>query len=255
MFPKHLSTCTDCPLTRGWIQILLNDNSKISESYEGFYATRKRLRVYPTEFVVRTFLANYPGLTFVKPIAGQRVCDVAFGDGRNTVFLCDQGYSVSGIEITTGIVQQTSNRLMTLGYQADLRVGRNSNFPFDDGYFDYLLACHCCYYCDDGEIFADNLREYYRVMNPGAWLVASVASSDSYIFKNAISLEDGSFRIQTDPYSNRDGYRLHAFSKEQDIEEYLSPWFEHFSFGFGANDFYGVCERVFWVVCQKRSNS
>ena len=228
------------------------DNCGINSGYERFYSERGGERVYPTEFVVRTFLANYPDLKFVKPKAGQRVCDVAFGDGRNTIFLCDQGYTVSGIEITAGIVRQTSDRLTKLGHQADLRVGRNSSFPFDDGYFDYLLACHCCYYCDDGEIFADNLREYSRVMKPGAWLVASLASCDSYIFKDAMPLEDGSFRIQADPYGNRNGYRLHSFSKKQDIEDYFSPWFEHFSFGFADNDFYGVCERVFWVVCRKK---
>ncbi len=30
-----------------------------------------------------------------------------FGDGRNTVLLCDCGLTVSGIEITQGIVEQT----------------------------------------------------------------------------------------------------------------------------------------------------
>jgi hypothetical protein len=124
--------------------------------------------------------------------------------------------------------------------------------PFDDGYFDYLLACHCCYYCDDGESFADNMKEYARVMKSGSWLVASMASRSSYIFNNAISLEDGSLRIQTDPYSNRVGYRLQGFSSKDQIQTYLSPWFEHFSFGYADNDFYGVSERVYWVVCQKK---
>ena len=31
--------------------------------------------VYPTEFVVRTFLASYPGLRFTKPRPGQRILD------------------------------------------------------------------------------------------------------------------------------------------------------------------------------------
>ena len=96
------------------------------------------------------------------------------------------------------------------------------------------------------------MQEYERVMKPGAWLVASVASRSSYIFKDALALEDGSLRIQSDPYGNRDGYRLHAFSSKDQIETYLSPWFEHFSFGFADNDYYGVSERLFWVVCQKR---
>ena len=89
---------------------MANPLPTIDNSYEQFYAKRARLKVYPTEFVVRTLLANYPGLGFRKPKAGDRVLDIAFGDGRNTVFLCDQGYAVSGIEITEGIVRQTGER-------------------------------------------------------------------------------------------------------------------------------------------------
>jgi ubiquinone/menaquinone biosynthesis C-methylase UbiE len=228
-----------------------NPEQDINKSYEAFYARRAGARVYPTEFVVRTFLASYPGLKFPKPAPGSRVLDVAFGDGRNTTFLCDQGLDVSGIEITQGIVDQTSARLERLGQKADLRVGRNSSIPFEDGHFDVILACHCCYYCDEGDTFATNMAEYARVLRPGGFLVASVASADSYIFRGATVLPDGSRRIQGDPYGNRDGYRLQAFSDKGDIAQYLAPWYSNFSFGFAGNDYYGVEERVFWVVCQK----
>jgi hypothetical protein len=65
-------------------------------------------------------------------------------------------------------------------------------------------------------------------------------------------LEDGSLRIQGDPYANRNGYRLQAFSNENQIRSCLSTWFENFSFGFADNNFYGINERVFWVVCNKK---
>jgi len=223
----------------------------IDSSYENFYAQRKRVKVYPTEFVVRTFLANYPGLKFKRPTAGDRILDVAFGDGRNTTFLCDQGFAVSGIEITQGIVDQTHERLESLGQSADLRVGRNSKIPFDSEFFDYILACHCCYYCDENESLSDNLAEYARVLKRGGYLVASVACKSSYIFKGAFELPDGSLIINSDPYGNRDGYRLHAFSETWEIEEYFAPLFSNFSFGFADNNYYDISERVFWVVCQK----
>lgn len=226
-------------------------NSDIDAKYEQFYAARSRQKVYPTEFVVRIFLARYPNLDFEKPDLGAKVLDVAFGDGRNTAFLCEQGFDVSGIEITEGIVGQTKSRLAALGLQADLRVGRNSKMPFPDAEFDIILACACCYYCDEGEAMKDNLREYARVLKPGGILIASVADSASYIFDAAEKLEDGSYRISRDHYGNRVGYRLHGFSDKGELANYFAGNFKNFSFGHASNDYFGIGEELFWVVCQK----
>lgn len=225
---------------------------EIDAKYEQYYAKRSSVKVYPTEFVVRTFLANYPGLKFKKPVPKNRILDVGFGDGRNTAFLCDLGLDVSGIEITQGIVDQAQDRLGELGLSADLQVGRNSEIPYDNDSFEYVLACHSCYYCDEGESLADNLAEYARVIKPGGFLVVSVACVTSYIFKDAVAMGDGSFMISSDPYGNRNGYRLHGFSDRKEIEDYFSPNYMNFSIGYADNDYYGIQERVFWVVCQRK---
>lgn len=224
----------------------------INSNYERHYAERASSKVYPTEFVVRTLLANYPNLEFTKPSPGDKILDVGFGDGRNTAFLCDLGLDVSGIEITEGIVNQSRLRLSKIGHNPDLRVGRNSNIPFDSEQFDYILACHCCYYCDEEQTLFDNLKEYARVLKKNGYLIASVANKNSYIFDNAKDLADGTLLVSKDPYNNRNGYRLQAFKNTVDIENYFSPIFNNFSFGSADNDYYGITEKVFWVVCQKR---
>ena len=230
----------------------MKKNSDINSNYTKFYGERVHNNVYPTEFVVRTFLATYPNLNMKKPQKGSRILDVAFGDGRNTAFLCDLGLEVSGIEITSEIVEQTKSRLTSFGHNTDLRVGRNNQIPFDDGEFDYILACHCCYYCDEGETILDNMKEYARVLKQGGILIASIADINSYIFNDAETIDDGTRRIKNDPYGNRNDYRLHCFSSIADIEVSLSTYFKDFSFGHASNDYYGVHEKVFWVVCVKK---
>lgn len=226
--------------------------SNIDENYSKFYSRKQYSNVYPTEFVVRIFLSEYPNLHYCKPKNGNSVLDVGFGDGRNTKFLCDLSLDVYGVEISQDIVDMAKQRLKGFGYLPDLRVGRNSKIPFNDEKFDYILACHSCYYCDEGENIINNLEEYSRVLKKGGFLIASVPDNKSYIFNSAKKQADGTLKIVSDPYGNRNGYRLHGFDSEKEILNTFSPYFTNFSFGHASNDYFGIDERVFWIVCEKK---
>lgn len=224
----------------------------INESYVKFYKKRNPKNIYPTEFVVRTFLASYPDLKLsLKPFS--KVLDIGFGDGRNTAFLVEQGYEVYGIEIAQEIVDLTTNRLNNLGLGAQqLKVGCNSNIPFEDNFFDIVLGCHVTYYCNQDECFKDNIHEISRVMKKGAWFITSLADKNSYIFNGGEFTENGHVFVKNDPYHNRQNCKFRAFSSQSEIIDELSGEFVNFSFGKSCNNYYGIDERVFWVVCQKK---
>lgn len=225
--------------------------NNINQNYTNFYKKKKSKNLYPTEFVVRTFLASYPNLnaTFNK---GDKVLDIGFGDGRNSVFLAKEGYSVYGIEITDEIVNMSKKRFQDLGLNAIFKVGRNNNIPFEDSFFDNILACHSSYYLDEGDSFDDNLLEISRTLKKDGYFITSLPNDNSYILQDGKKFTDGSILVKKDPYSNRNGYKLQSFVSEEEIKQRLSKYFYNFSFGVGHNNWYGIDEQVFWVVCQKK---
>lgn len=229
--------------------------SDVTTKYDDFYRQRDPEFVYPVEFVVRAYLGAYPRLPREeRPAAGGRVLDLGCGDGRNMALLANLGMQVYGVEIAPDICVRTTERMRRLGVQVDARVGRNCEIPFDDRFFDHVLACHSCYYVDPGTRFADNAAEIARIMKPGARWVLSAPIATSYIFAGAIDQGDGHMEIRNDPYGVRNGYVLKKFDDPPDIESALGPWFTDFHIGACRNDFWGIEEHVWTVVCRRRQD-
>ncbi len=229
-------------------------NDQLNQRYGAFYRERDPAHVYPVEFVVRAFLGNYPRhKTNASSYPGKYVLDLGFGDGRNMPLLNNLGMRVFGVEISQDICDLTQARMRRLGIDVETRVGRNSRIPYDDAFFDTVLACHACYYIDPGSRFVDNVLEIARVLKPGGSFVFSAPIGTSYIMRGANDLGDGHMQVANDPYGVRNGTILKKFDRGSDIEAALSPTFEDFAIGSCRNDFWGVDEHVWIVVCCKAS--
>ncbi len=218
-----------------------------------FYSLRDPEHVYPVEFVVRSLLGSYPNLNLDKSrFAGSRILDLGYGDGRNMPLLHDLRFEVYGVEISDEINALANRRLQKLGVKASLAKGRNANIPFPDDYFQYLLACHSCYYIDDGTTFGTNLLEISRVLVPEGIFICSLPMDDIYILRNAEVMPGGYYRITDDPYQWRNGTVFRAFSSREEILGDFTELFEDIRIGFCDDDFFGIRQKVWIVVCKKK---
>lgn len=220
--------------------------------YDQFYAERASAHVYPVEFVVRAFLGTYPRLKPDRSLyPGKRILDLGFGDGRNMPLLANLGMEVHGVEISGAICEAGKARLAALGHAIETRVGRNNAIPYEARFFDHLLACHACYYVDQGSTFSDNLGEIARVLKPGGRFIFSAPRAESYIMAGAKDIGDGHMQIANDPYGVRNGYVMKQFEDETSIVRALSPLFGNIRIGSARNDWWGIDEQVWIVVCER----
>jgi SAM-dependent methyltransferase len=228
-------------------------SSGLSAGYDAFYRRRDPHHVYPVEFVVRAFLGSYPRLSNAHAsYGGTRVLDLGFGDGRNMPLLANLGMQVYGVEISEDICAQALERMRRLGIVVETRVGRNHALPFDDQFFDHVLACHSCYYVDPGASFSDNVRDIARVTRDGGRFVFSAPMASSYIMRGARDLGGGHMEIANDPYGVRNGHVLKKFDSEPDIVSSIEALFSDCAIGSCRNDFWGIEEHVWTVVCRRR---
>jgi SAM-dependent methyltransferase len=224
----------------------------IKRLYSERYSKQNAVHLYPVEFVVRAFLGTYPDLKLDRATyAGRNVLDVGFGDGRNMPLLHNLGFRVHGIEIHEEICRTTAARIRGHGIEADLKVGSNADIPFESNYFDCVLACHACYYVEDGKSFKDNLREIHRVMKENGLFVCSLPMRDTYVLDGATSLGDGHFRIARDPYGVRVGTIFRAFESDDEIQAELGPLFSGIKIGFCDDFYWGIHQKVWIVVCKR----
>jgi SAM-dependent methyltransferase len=224
----------------------------VKKSYTDFHKSKHSKHVYPTEWVIRTFLGKYPDLYLNKnPYSGAKILDLGFGDCRNMPLLKNCNFDIYGVEISEDIVSLAESQLASLGISSTLKKGSNTDIPFADNFFDYILACHSCYYVDKNTSFKDNLNEIARVLNKGGTLVASLPAPDNFILKNCDHLEDGHVIIRNDLYDLRNGYIFKSFNSKQDVIDNFQTRFKNIVVCECKDNFWGVQINYFLVSCEK----
>ena len=169
--------------------------------------------------------------------------------------LSNLNMNIYGTEITEKICEAVTLRMAGFGIKADIRVGRNHCLPFQDLFFDYVIASASVYYVEPDTSFEDNLKEITRVLKPGGFIIFSMVHPDSYILSGAKEMDDSHYQITSDPLGLRNGYTFKVFQGREDIINYFSRSFTDISIGCTSDDYYGLKQDLWLVVAKKKQDN
>ena len=108
-------------------------------------------------------------LALAGDVAGRRILDAGCGSGPLFAALRDRGATVTGIDLSAGMLEQARRRL---GPDANLQVADLAEpLPFPDDSFDDVVASLVFHYLRD---WGPTLAEVRRVLKTGGRLIVSV---------------------------------------------------------------------------------
>jgi SAM-dependent methyltransferase len=131
---------------------------------------------------------------------GMRLLDAGCGGGRNLVYFLRAGFDVSAVDVAAdGVtaVRELAARLAPSLPAANFRSERIEAMSFPDASFDAVFSSAVLHFADGPAQFRAMLDGMWRVLRPGGFFFARLASS--------ITLENGVVPIGNGRYRLPDG--------------------------------------------------
>lgn len=205
--------------------------------------------LWPSETLIRLFKGRFIS-ELDRDFRGKSVLDVGCGDGNNLLLYASLGLKIFATEISNEVCQLVSDRMNSIGYSADIRVGENSTLPFADNSFDYLVSWNTIHYEPTAERMSQAIREYARVLKPGGRFFISTTGRDHLILEGARSVGPNQYQIAIDDF--RRGQTFFYFDDPSDILYYFEPHFRDVLVGRTRDELFSkICD--FWLITGVKS--
>jgi len=126
-----------------------------------FKAEKPAFNTHPNAFLVEMVKGRTPG----------RALDVAMGQGRNSVWLAQQGWDVTGFDIADQAVAIAKEEAARLGVKIHAAVQSTEEFEFGENRWDLILLS----YAGGGQL----VNQVQRALKPGGILVVEAFHDDA----------------------------------------------------------------------------
>ncbi len=109
----------------------------------------------------------------------KNIIDIGCGGGRNIVYFLKNGFNVYGIDQDAAAIEAVkamSRQLSPANPIENFVVSTVEEMPFPDSFFDLAICSAVLHFAKDPTHFDKMLRSIWRVLKPGGFLFARLAS-------------------------------------------------------------------------------
>lgn len=185
------------------------------EKWDNVYAKQFGGTWYPNENVVK-FAAHYLQRridvdSYETKRKIEKVLDAGCGNGRHVVFFAEQGYDVSGVDISGQAINVAQVWLAQKKLKADLKVNDIEKLPYQNKYFDMVLSCEMLDHVPFSKA-KEIVQEIKRVLKPKGYFFLSLRSTESSECGQGEKIAENTFILQ-EGYEK--GLMQHFFNLEE----------------------------------------
>ncbi len=175
-------------------------------------------------------------IDFLKENKVNSVLDIAMGHGRHSLKLIEEGFEVSGFDLSQSAIQKAkeiiSKRFPSYDNLKFIYGDMFSQFPFKNDQFDSAIAMQAIYHGFKRNM-QKSIAETARILKDGGSFIFTVSKdkSRSTVIKDELSKKRNFvFRLFHNTYlplSGREKGLIHFYPSQHEIKSMLQQHFEH----------------------------
>ena len=134
---------------------------------------------------------------------GNKILDIDCGNGRNLVPLTEQGFDVTGLDISDEVLKKLTERLEDNDLNAKLVQGETAHLPFEENNFDSIISLGTIHYNKWKDV-QQSFEEAKRVLRDDGFFFLKVRSiNDTAQPRKQIKDDEDSPEVGLDRKSTR----------------------------------------------------